>query len=287
MEYEHSLQDSVVFHWQAQEDQDHSSPNGDRVEFKRRIARNLWKRKILTLLLMMTAGYAQALTLSDMRTDCRVMVRDTGSNRQRFSDAQLLRFLNEGQKNTNQHIWPIRKSYEFALTNGTTYYELPSDYLHTLRVTRDHLIVPEKSVKALDNKTEWEDVEGLPINYFLRFSSRTATSSKIGFYPFPVTGSTGTARVDYIAQVTDMSADSDTPFNGIGELQPYGFQVSLYCAYRASMVDGQFQIAQAYFAEYQSWLKRMGEDAVARPNYNPSAFGGGFGTGNGFSKPGR
>jgi hypothetical protein len=80
--------------------------------------------------------------------------------------------------------------------------------------------------------------------------------------------------MDYIAQAQDLAADADQPFNGIVELQPYGYALSLYCAYRATMIDGQLGSASAYGAEYKRQQDQMMTDATARPAYKPPAVGG-------------
>ena len=215
---------------------------------------------------------AEAITLATLRADCRVLVQDTGSTRNRFTDAQLLRFLNEGQKDLVQYAKPIRKPYQFELVAGTTYYAAPSDFLSVERLTRSHQVLSEQSVKALDKQIQWQTTPGLPISYFVNHSSR----SLIGFYPFPATtSSTGTIRMEYNASATDLSADSDQPFNGIGELQPYGYYVSLYCGYRAALIDSMTVQAQAYYAEYRRGSEMLASDAFARPNYRPGAVGAG------------
>lgn len=222
-------------------------------------------KKALFLFLIILPSTSRAITLTTILSDCRTLVKDSGT-RNRFSDAQLTRFSNEGQKDVNSQIWPIQKATQFELVSGTTYYTAPTDFLHTLRVTREYQVIREQSLKSLDSKAEWQNVGGLPQNYFISFASRTL----IGFYPFPdSSSSTGTIRMDYIAQVTDLSSGSDTPFNAITELQPYGYLISFYCAYRASLIDGEIDMAQSYIAEYQRGLKRMSEDATARPAYNP------------------
>jgi hypothetical protein len=224
----------------------------------------------LLALLLAFPTCARAITLSTIRSDCRTLVKDTGASRQRFTNAQLLRFVNEGQKDLNQAARAVRKSTEWELAVGTTYYAAPSDFIFPLRITRDYFIIKEKSVSDLDKNSEWQKVAGLPFNYFIDFSSRT----KIGFYPFPDdSSSTGTIRMTYLAQVSDLSADSDQPFNSITELQPYGWALSLYCAYRASLIDGQVSLATAYASEYKHELDMLQIDATSRPAYKPPVTG--------------
>lgn len=222
------------------------------------------------LLVLLLASPVRAITLSTLRGDCRVLVQDAGSTRYRFSDAQMLRFLNEGQKDLVQFAKPIRKAYQFELVSGTTYYSTPSDFLSVERLTRSYQVLREESIKSLDKTQQWQTVGGLPISYYVNHSSR----SLIGFYPFPSsTSSTGTIRMEYNAQATDLSSDSDQPFNGISELQPYGYLLAFYCAYRASLIDSETVQAQAYYAEYRRGSDMLGADAFSRPNYRPGAVG--------------
>ena len=224
----------------------------------------------ILLALSLLPSSAGAIALSTIRTDCRVLVTDDGTTRTRFSDAQLLRFINEGQKDIVQYAKPIRKPYQFELASGTTYYALPSDYLTMVRLTRSYQVLPEASIQNLDKTQQWQTVRGLPINYFINHSSRTL----IGFYPFPdATNSTGTIRVEYTAQATDLAADADQPFNSIVELQPYGYLLSFYCAYRASLIDSKIAMAQAYYAEFKRGSDMLASDAFSRPNYRPGAVG--------------
>lgn len=223
-----------------------------------------------TILLLLLAGQAHAITLATVRSDCRVLVSDEGATRNRFTSAQLLRFINEGQKDLVQYAKPIRKPYSFELVSGTTYYALPSDYLTVVRLTRSYQVLPEVSIQNLDKTQQWQTVAGLPINYYINHSSRTL----VGFYPFPnTTNSTGTIRMEYAAQATDLSADGNEPFNGVAELQPYGYLLSLYCAYRASLIDSEIPQAQAYYAEFKRGSDMLASDAFSRPNYRPGAVG--------------
>ena len=217
------------------------------------------------------AAPVNAITLATIRSDCRVLVKDDGATRNRFSSAQLLRFINEGQKDLVQYAKPLRKSTQFELVSGTTYYSAPSDLLAPIRVTRSYQLLPEVSIQNLDKQIQWQTVAGLPINYYINHSSRTL----IGFYPFPnTTSSTGTIRMEYSAQATDLSGDSDQPFNSVVELQPYGYLISFYCAYRTSLIDSKTVQAQAYYAEFKRGSDMLANDAFSRPNYRPGAVGG-------------
>lgn len=222
------------------------------------------------LLLLLLASTANATTLATLRDDCRAHIKDTGTSRQRFTDTLLLRFLNEGQENMVNRSRGIRNAFTFELAVGVTYYAMPDDFLIPVRVTRDDLLLPQRSIQSLDKIQEWEPVNGLPINYFVHYASRT----KVGFYPWPATTSDlGRVKVDYIASSPDLVNDSDEAFNGIVELQTYAYALSFYCAYRAGVIDGQLQQAGFFMQEYERNFKWFDEAATDRQFYRPGAEG--------------
>jgi len=221
---------------------------------------------LIVAMLWVLAPPAAASTRSEMVTSCRVFSRDSGTTRQRFTDTQLESFLNEAQGDLAQALRPIRKSHEFELVAGTTYYDLPDDYTHAYRVTRDRQVLKEESMKSLDKKTEWQSVGGLPSHYFVSFASRT----KVGFYPFPDTvNSTGTIRLEYVAQVDEMTSDSSEPFNGIDEFQAYDDILVHFCAYMVAVIDGQTDVAGVHLSLYQQGFKAMQDEINQRPSYAP------------------
>ena len=218
------------------------------------------------LLLAFLAVPANADNLGTIRADCRMLSKDSGNSRRRFSDATLNGFINEAQREVVMGLLPIQKSIQFELVAGTTYYSLPADFIHIRRLTRDLLVLKEESPASLDKRSEWQRVAGLPTIYFLSFASRTL----VGFYPWPDnSSSTGTIRMDYSAQPAEMTADGDFPFNGIVEFYGYHHMLGHYCAYRASLIYGMNDMAAVYKKDFDDDFKRMGETATARPNYTP------------------
>lgn len=231
--------------------------------------------KKIILILLLVPSLSHSIAMSTLRDDCRTLIKDAGpTNRARFSNSSLERFLNEGHKDLVQRAQVVRNSVKFELIPGVTYYIMPHDFLQPVRVTRDFLYLPQRSIQHLDKNQEWEEVKGLPINYFLHFSTRT----HLGFYPFPdSSSSTGTIRADYIATAGELLTDTDEPFNRTQELQPHAYLISLYCAYRASIIDGMPQWAQFYRQEYLSGLAWFSEDGKDRVYYRPGAQAGGVG----------
>lgn len=233
-------------------------------------------RRSLSLLLLsisalLWASPASSLTLTQLRTEARTLALDTGASRQRFSDARINAFLNEGQRVVFLDSKPVVKFTSAAVVVNTTYYAMPSDFFQPYRVSFEFRTITEQSLEALDKNAEWYKTSGYPTFYFMNWSSRTY----MGVYPFPTTtASTGTLRVEYYAQATTLSSDSDVPFNSITELVPYHYTLAFYAASRMAAIDGRADLATFYMAEFRAGVDRVSREARARPSYRPSAIGG-------------
>lgn len=212
---------------------------------------------------------SSALTLSDLRTQIRVLISDSGTatSRFRFSNAQVDDFADECQGEVIAQVYPIIKATSLELVAGTTYYGLPNTFLAVKRVTWRNRVLPERSQVNLDQTREWEAISGTPQSYFVTFASRTI----IGIYPFPADStSTGTVKVDFYAQADALSADSDVPFNGIREFFPLHYILAYCAAARMAAIDGQVNLVPIYHQIYVQGLARMASVAMARPSNIPS-----------------
>jgi hypothetical protein len=225
--------------------------------------------KLLALFLFLFPLNCEALNLSEIRADVRSLVTDGQGTRQRFSNAELNLWINEGQKIADIRTLCTYKSYNFTLVAGTTYYALPNGFIAIRRVTRDNLSIQEMSPAALDGRSaEWETASGLPTYYFTNFSTRGV----IGFAPFPaVVGDTAPIHVEYMAYSGDLVADADIPFGGIVEFYPYHYALTFYAAYKASVIDERDNKAKVFMESFASIVTMMKDQCIIRPNYLPSA----------------
>jgi hypothetical protein len=226
--------------------------------------------KFIFLLLFPFFGIqvVEAKIASTLIIDVRLMARDpSASGRTRFSDAQILDLINEGQRDAITNTLCIRKEYTFDTSSGTRYYSMPTDYITIDRVLHDDQKIEEKSPAKLDlASSEWETVTGEPINYFVNFSSRT----KIGFYPYPVSGtSTATVKVEYYAQATELTS-TDTPFNSITEFIPFHSMLTYYSVAQMMYIDGLVSSADRYLQRYMIYRQSFNDYCRARPGYSPN-----------------
>jgi hypothetical protein len=186
------------------------------------------RKTFLFLAALLVTQIASAVTWTDMLAQVRVMIKDTHATNQRFTDTQLLNLANEGQREVNIATWAIMKSTAITLVSGTTYYSLPTDYIAPLRVTRDYKLIKEVTIDKLDadfNGSGWQLTGGVPSGYYIDQTQ----PDKIGIYPYPnSSSSTGTLRINYVAQASTMTSTSSTPYNGIVRLQDYAEPIIFY-----------------------------------------------------------
>ena len=223
------------------------------------------------LLLLLLAGPGECRTLSQLRSDARMLAKDSVGTRPRFSDAQVNALLNEGQRLVAVRTRCFRRSTDFQLALNTTYYALPSDYMDMVRVTRQNLVLDEVSPGGLDGKSRgWEASRGTPNYYFINFSSR----NRVGFAPYPGTSvDTGTVKMEYYYYPGDMTVDSNVPFNNDSHFLAYHHAPAYYAAGMMTLLEGRESVGAAYLGMFEGMLKSMSETCVLRPNFNPQATG--------------
>lgn len=214
-----------------------------------------------------------ALTLSEIRTQIRIRTNDTSTTRQRYSDTQLNNLVNETHRDVVNFTWIIRKSDDFELVSGTTYYSLPTDIIHIDRVTWRRRNLPETTFTELDSKSQfgdWAISAGPPQSYF----QNPAEPDQIGIYPWPNSSvSTGTVVVFYAAQAATLSSDSDEPFNSEDRYVTWHDLLIYEPAYKIMLIEGETDKAGEYKAYFETRLRNMMEKLGLKNNYIPGASG--------------
>lgn len=225
------------------------------------------------------SSWATNLTASDILSRARVYLRDqsTSANRQQFSDATLLQFLSDGQREANAQNWLIQSSHTFTLVKGTTEYAMPSDFMATLRLwfqppNGSYLKLDQTSMDQLDAQSSgWTSAKGTPTRYYLNRSSQTIY---LGFYPAPsVSNSTGPVIVYYVQQTADTTATTNIPFNGNLILQPYVSALAYYVAYRGFLSVEESELALSYLQYWINFLAMMRQGTTKTPDFNPGFVG--------------
>lgn len=216
---------------------------------------------------------AEALTLSDLLTRTRVYLKDTNASRPKFSDAQLTSFLNDSMQEANLRAFSVVATTQFALVNGTTEYSLPSTSIIVLRVTVNHVMIPERTFSFLDDQgTAWLTVStGTVQDYYIRTSSSIVagvSKESIGFHP---ESASGVAHVDFLAQPTDMAVGSDVPFGSDNKrLYPFHHILAYRAAYMGYLAIGDMDAAIIYFKDYESQVPMLESASKTRMMYNPN-----------------
>lgn len=231
------------------------------------------KIKLFLFFFFFSASAAQALTLAQLRTAIRLRVKDANSSRQRYSDTDLTNIINQDQRDAVNFSWIIKKSTSIELVSGTTYYTVPTDIMAIERITLRHYNIPEVTLQTLDSNANfgpWLTSKGTPTQYF----QDPAQPTKIGVYPWPASSSsTGTLRINYYAQPTDLSADSDVPFNSDVRYYPYHDALVFGPCYKIMLIEGEMDKAAEYKSFYQERLQLLANLSNAKPNFLPGFAG--------------
>lgn len=225
------------------------------------------KKIVLSILLLGTSAFpfsngakdAHAATLATLITRTRVILRDTSTNtnNQRYSDAVLTDFANEGQADIQKRTHCIYKRQTATTTEGTREYTLPSDFLEEKAVyivnsdsTGTYRRLAYTTIDKLDKTyISWEDAgNGRPTEYYIR--KTTMSTCYLGLYLEPDSDHAGVPylRYDYIPELADMelatstSTVADTPFNGVVWLGAYEDMIVTYMVYRCTRDPGYLAI---------------------------------------------
>ncbi len=218
------------------------------------------------------------LAASDVVSRARTFLKDsqTQPQRQQFTDAQLLQFASDGQREANAVNWLLQSSFTFSLVGGTTEYAMPADFMFPNRVWyqqpgQPYTKLPATSFNDLDARSPgWVTVNGTPLSYYIDMSTGTVY---MGLYPAPVTSSTGPITVYYVQNTTDLSASNETavPFNGWLALQPYTSALAYYVAYRGYLTMEEPELANGYLTYWVNLLGIMRQGLNRQPDFNPPA----------------
>jgi len=235
------------------------------------------KKLLIGLVLLACAAPASALTLSDIETAVRTHIRDTSSSSslQQFSDTKLDATINEVQRDVVNKTWCVENSTAVTLVAATTYYSMPTDLIVPFRVTftdasREVIELTETSqVQIVKLNPDFErNSSGEPTEYFIRQSTSGGNPLEMGVNPIPTSASTGTVKMDYAAQATDLSSDSDVPFNGLNSLYQFHEVLVWGATYRIKLAQNKSAEAANYLTLYTEGVKEMKARLNEMPNYS-------------------
>lgn len=225
-------------------------------------------KKIFFLIsLLAFPSIVSALTVSDIKTQIRRNIRDTDTSNPRYDDTVLLDLINEGQNEINNQTMLSNSVTIYTLTNGTSYYSLPTDYftpneIYFKKNTGETIKLSEvKQDKLYQSKPDWERTRGEPNIYWISDSTLTVSggtvTKRISYIPVPNNLSTGTITMWYFTQISNVVNDSDIPFNGAYELLPFHYAIVYYVTMRLKVIDGIIDEANAYQSLYSNSVSRL------------------------------
>lgn len=222
---------------------------------------------------LLACPYSFGATLSEMRTEIRRNLRDTDSTRQKYTDSQLLDFINQAQREIVTATWLSEETSSYMLTQRTTYYLLPDTaiavkYVDFRKSGSNVIALQQETIESLKNgNINWQFISGSPVYYYIEKSS--ANRHLISYIPIPNATSTGTVTIRYVNRVDDLSSDSSVPFNNKLHLYPYHNTIVYYVSFRLKAIENKFNEAKFYNDLYIGSLSAMLDRIRALPDYSP------------------
>lgn len=231
-------------------------------------------KMILAMGLLFTiVSPSHGMTASEILDRVRVNIADqsTAGNRQQFTDATLLAYLNDGQREANILAWLLQDRINLTLVSGTTEYALPADFLSTDRVLFNGQKLTQTSLNELDSTSPgWSTSTGAtPQKYYLYRTTVTV----MGFVPAPRSPTITTVTMYYIKQPAELTSTSQTPWNGWASLTPYHTALVYYVSYRAYKAIDENENASAYYQEWSAAIEIIRKGTTSMPDFNPGFVG--------------
>jgi len=224
------------------------------------------KKLLLLLALLFAPALSDALTVSDIRSQVRLRIKDLDSTRQRYTDAQLLGIFNEGQRDVIGATLALGTQRSFlSIPAGTTMYQLTGadeEIIQVYRVVFNDANLNELDIKQIDsdnNNASFFGTVGTPTAFYVRKD----LPGYVGLYPTPNFG-TGTLRVSYHKYPDDLTGDSSVPYDGAVNLYTYHNLLIYHACMTIFAVEGDFNKSAFYKTLYDAGLQVMNENLGER-----------------------
>lgn len=237
-------------------------------------------KKLILILLLLVPGISWGRSVGGMRSDIRRAMNDVPDPKVRYTNDFIFDLMNKVQRDVVNQTWCLQTMTDVTLTAGTTYYSLPTGMIAIIQVdfkdsSNKVAELSEISERALKQENpDHERTGGKPNQYFVRYSTYQVTTMQIGFYPAPSTvSSTGTVRIRYYNQATNIDDDDDVFFDGYRFLIPYDDVIQYGVIARLKLLEGDINGSNFYLQMYKEGLAVMRDRLGRMPNYSPS-FGG-------------
>lgn len=238
------------------------------------------KKLLAAILLALCPSAAFSLTLSEIKTEIRLAVRDNPTNTtfRRYSNATIENYINEAQREIVNLTGLAIKTSSYILTRGVTYYSLPADLTNVEQVYfagtgNNTSVLQAQSQRSLFEKNPaWERNSGSPSYYWVSNSTnpnQTTTPLKISYIPIPTASSTGTVTIWYYSIVEDLSADTHVPFDKRLNLYPFHMALAYQVITRIKLREGKLEEATSYNNFYLNSVSIMKQRLGEMPDYNP------------------
>lgn len=211
------------------------------------------------------ASFADALTLSTIRSGVGRLVNETDESNTHCSASDRNYWINEWQLDTAIALTSTRKSSAVVTMTDVATYTLPTDFIYALEVFYDQNAAGGKiKLGELDQSEleslrgqEWkQDASSDPIHYyFVRDATATVPAPYvIALYPPPnaanvtLSSAPNSQRLEifYVYAPADLSADTDSPDLPAA----YHYQAQYYAAAQCALKIGDMGLYDRLIAFY-------------------------------------
>jgi hypothetical protein len=226
-------------------------------------------KKVLLLIFFgfLLSNDVWSLTLSEIQTAIRRNIRDTAtdSSLYRHSDAELLSYINAGQREVAERTWCVEQGSNFDIDSGDNTYDLSTTLIHLAHAyiiedaTQNTYELEYKSRnKMFEDNSAWNVDTGTPTAYWIRTDSNVGTRTQIVLSPVPNTYNFNLG-VHYYYRPSDLSSSSDIPFDGALHLYPYHDVLVYYGTKMVLMSEGNQPMADWYGNLYEARVDGMAD----------------------------
>ncbi len=231
-------------------------------------------KKTIALILLFFTMPLFALDRKDIRVEIRYKVDDTTNtySTPRWTDGTLNNRINIVQRNISQFTNCLYKRATSSPTAGQQEYGMPSDCRTIDRVsffttssTSAYKKLAWVSMVGKDRDSPyWENLTaGTPTEYYER-------GTVIGLIPAPSSTycyvSSPSLKIDYYAEETDLSADSDVPWSGNTSLVSYQYLIVLGVTIMCKQDDRLWGEVDRYVTEYNQGITLMKQFIFTKPD---------------------
>lgn len=192
------------------------------------------------------------MNLGEIKTSVKRLFGDESGAQ--ITDADIVRWANDGQVDIVRKTECLQKKTEFNVTANDESYDLPADSIRLRRVELDGKALSRVELEELDNVVPDRNVTGTssgsPVVYYV-------WGQTLWLYPKPETAGTSNLDLFYLKRPAALAVDADIP-----EIPVHMHEdIVRYCLARAKELDEEMEQARNIFMDYETRVMLSRDEA--------------------------